>query len=572
MKILDIKVPRTLDGLVAELLDRRPTEFVEAWVFDDAEARKAAEARLAAAGVQGRIRSAYKPLLHFLLEDIDLSQSAKIKIVYPVHPATEPRRFLIEAYPLAGLLGDTEVIFAPGEEVLFYLVAATDRNGNVNHHRVFAPNIVVEDHIGESVLRCCGWLKIRDAEKHLQTDFETIFTAAVDTVKQHNWPKDAPYFDRLRVVVELPASDQLIDFCSEAISLREAMHEDLFFSLRECLGAGTRAGNGTSGPRPGQIVPDIRHAVNEPRIVMRIEKFEDSAETSGPDVLLGEAEQPLKMAQVRNELKKMGGERIWARSREGRIVEGRYKSGAHRPVVISAGEHANETSGPVGALRAAQRLAEDPSSHFAIVPVENVDGYELHQRLIRENPRHMHHAARYSALGDDLVYSDATPAYERGARYDAFALSSAKLHLNLHGYPSHECNRPMSGYLPRGFEDWMLPKGFYLIMSIHPGWEALGEAILDEVAERLSQDPDLVLFNKMQIDCMKAHAINLPFEIRHGLACSSYVETFMQAPLTLITETPDETVYGQDFVACHEFQMKTVLFAVEAYVRLAEGS
>jgi hypothetical protein len=38
-------------------------------------------------------------------------------------------------------------------------------------------------------------------------------------------------------------------------------------------------------------------------------------------------------------------------------------------------------------------------------------------------------------------------------------------------------------------------------------------------------------------------------------------------PLTLITEAPDETIYGDDFVLMQTAQMNTVIHAVAAYQR-----
>ena len=77
----------------------------------------------------------------------------------------------------------------------------------------------------------------------------------------------------------------------------------------------------------------------------------------------------------------------------------------------------------------------------------------------------MHHAARYTGLGDDVESRGDTPVYESLIRKEALALMDAKLHINLHGYPAHEWTRPLSGYLPRGFELWTIPKGFFVIIA-----------------------------------------------------------------------------------------------------------
>lgn len=566
--ILDLDIPRTLDVLVSELIANPPGTPVEAWVFDDAPSRQAAEGKLASAGITARIRSSYKPLVYFFLEELHIASLAKVEIGYPVHSAADPQRFLIEAYPLAALVDDAEIAFHANTLDLTYDVTLTTKAGEMKTYTVFAPNVVEDDHVGRPVLRCCGWHR----GERLKTDFEAMFLAAVDVVKHRSWGRKQPYFDRLRIAVDLPARDLDLDFCSESISLREAMHEDLFFSLRECLDAEMGAMAGRGGARPGQIVPDISGTDGNPRIVITVEEFGDHEETAGEDIDIATATRPLKIGQIRRELAKIEGEPIKAISREGREVLGRYHKGPGPAVLISSGQHANETSGPVGALRAAQMLAADPNQHFAIVPVENVDGYELHQRLIVENPFHMHHAARYTAFGDDLSFTVPPPMYEREARGKALELSSAKLHLNLHGYPSHEWTRPMSGYLPRGFELWTIPKGFFLIVCTHPGWETIGETILEEVAKRLAEDKSLVEFNARQIDCVRLHMPNAPFDVRYGIPVLKQVSSLYQAPITIITEATDETVYEQVFVDCHEAQTRTVLYAVEVYRRLAVNS
>ena len=39
-------------------------------------------------------------------------------------------------------------------------------------------------------------------------------------------------------------------------------------------------------------------------------------------------------------------------------------------------------------------------------------------------------------------------------------------------------------------------------------------------------------------------------------------------PLTLITEYPDETIYGPEFIAGHTAQMETVIAAYDAHQKL----
>ncbi len=146
-----------------------------------------------------------------------------------------------------------------------------------------------------------------------------------------------------------------------------------------------------------------------------------TADADGEIQPLDTAQAPLAVAQIHAELEKIEGQPFEAHSRAGRPVKARYHKGTDAAVMISGGQHPNETTGIVGALRAAQTLATLPSTHFTISPLENPDGYAVHQRLRADNPLHMHHAARYTALGDDLEYRAGAALNERAIRNEAEA-------------------------------------------------------------------------------------------------------------------------------------------------------
>ncbi|MCX7381692.1 MAG: hypothetical protein NT133_09830 [Alphaproteobacteria bacterium] len=95
--LLDITLPRTLDALVTRLSDgNHRGHRVEAWLFDNAAARRVAEARLAGVGVHARIRSAYKPLVHHFLEEAPAA--GPVSIALPNHPSAAANRFRLDAY------------------------------------------------------------------------------------------------------------------------------------------------------------------------------------------------------------------------------------------------------------------------------------------------------------------------------------------------------------------------------------------------------------------------------------------------------------------------------------------
>lgn len=561
--IFERQFERTLDALIARFSSGEARN-IEAWVFDDEKRRRQAEAALAARGVAAKFRSAYKPLLHFFLEEVQLANLAAVHIVYPVHEACPKNRFLLEAYPLAGLAGDVDITFEAGkDDRFFYEVALTAKDGSRSSHKVFAPNRLHKDFIGETLISPTGWLIAGGgAGGRLETDYEMLFQSAAGAVAAHDWGATEPYFEELNIAVTLPAEDQRLAVGEEVVSLREALHEDFYFSLLEVFQKKSGRPIGDRGLKPGQIVPEIRFGET---ISVRVETrpfttAEEIAETQPLD----SSTSPIAARQVRQELASIEGIPFAARSRSGRTVEARYHTGSDKPVIISGGQHPNETTGIVGALRAAKNLAARPNAHFVISPLENPDGYQVHWRLRADNPFHMHHAARYTALGDDLEYRSGENLGEKAIRVEAERLSCAQLHVNLHGYPSHEWTRPLSGYVPRSFAMWTVPKGFFLVMRHHAGWTEQAERLIDRVTRHLAAIPGLVEYNDRQVRLFEIHAGETGFRVINGFPCLISVDERHTVPLTLITEYPDETIYGEAFIAGHTAQMETVLAAYEA--------
>ncbi|MBA8881915.1 M14 family metallopeptidase [Phyllobacterium myrsinacearum] len=559
---------RTLDQLLATYgkASARGTRF-EAWLFEDTPSRRAAEEKLAAYGVEARLHSAYKPLLYFFLEDVDTDALKNITIAYPVHENCPQNRFLLETYPLAALTGTAELRFETGSSAAFtYDVAMVYKDGRKAEHKVFAPNRVHTDFIGETLVSPTGWIKLNGAFEgtRLETDYEALFEKAMRAVVNHDWGNTEPYFDELNIRATLPIADKQLSFGDEVISLREALHEDFYFSLLEVFQKKSGRPLGDRGLQPGQIMPEIIEGEGAP--TLRIEtRTLDTSEASGEAQHLAAAHTPIFAEHIRTELAKIDGEPFEAQSRAGRAVQARYHRGSDAAVMISGGQHPNEPTGIVGALRGAQALLQRPGAHFTISPLENPDGYAAHHRLRADNPRHMHHAARYTALGDDLEYRTGIQPYEKAIRFEAQRLSGAQLHLNLHGYPAHEWTRPLSGYVPRGFAMWTLPKGFFLILRYQDGWEERAERLIDAVTKRLAVLPGLVAFNDKQISLYETHAGETGFRIINGFPCMISLDNRHDTPLTLITEYPDETIYGDAFIAGHTAQMETVVAAYEAF-------
>ncbi|MFM9427348.1 hypothetical protein RCH10_003804 [Variovorax sp. GrIS 2.14] len=596
--LLEIELPRTLDVWVGELLagtkgakpasSVEPAESVEGWLFEGTAARRAAEQQLAAGGICARFMSAYKPLIHHFLEHVDCNALAQVVVHYPVHPNAPPRRFALEAYPLVDMVAGAQLHMEPQAVVAGtpqYRVELRWHNGARRSDTVFAPNRVHVDALGETLLSPTAWLSVKHrdgsiAEGRRESDYEALFRRAIECVQGHAWPGSEPYFERLDVRVDLRGIHCAPPQETGFLDTQEALHEDLYFSLMEIFQHRSGRPEGDRRMQPGQIVPDVRSSSDAIRLRVAVESYPKIAavtetaadgvtsaigsKTGCGDVPLAESVAPLTPARIAAELSRIAGQRFEATTRQGRTVAGVYRAGTGPAVIISGAQHANETSGVVGALRAAKVLAQQPDAHFALIPLENPDGYALHRELCAHAPRHMHHAARYTALGDDLEYRDAAPWYERAARHQALTLSGADLHINLHGYPAHEWTRPLSGYIPRGFGAWTIPKGFFLIVRHHAGWAERARQLATHVCKQLATRPALVAFNEKQLASYNAHAGDLPFEVIHGTACTISEVNRPGPALTLITEFPDETIYGDPFILAHDTQTATVLAAVEA--------
>jgi len=574
--LLDLQVPRTLDALVRDWTrdDHRGTHL-EAWLFEDEAARREGERALARSGVTARLRSAYKPLVHAFLEDIDMAGLTRVAIRYPVHEEADPIRFLSEAYPLAALLDGVETVFEPGAADLTYRVAVAYHDGRVAEHDVFAPNRLRTNHLAQVDLAPCGWVRVAgrrggapDLDESIETEVETVFHRVMGAITAHQWPAEEPYAETLAIDVTIPGIERALGYDDEVMSTREALHEDLYFSLLEFFKHRSGRSPEDRALQPGQIVPDIRAGDGDAHVRVELRPFGTPQDPVRSEQDLETAVAAPGLAQIHRELTALPGEVFEARSREGRPVRGLYRPGARPALLVTAGQHANETSAPVGALRAARHLLADPDANIALIPVENPDGYALHGRLCEGNPRHMHHAARYTSLGNDLEYDRGNPTYEKGARIEALAMSGARLHVNLHGYPAHEWTRPFTGYLPRGFELWAIPKGFFLVLRHHPAWEQQARTLVEAVTKGLSAVPGLPEFNRRQIEICAIHSGGTPYEIINDVPCLLSVDERHPTPLTLITEFPDETIYGDAYRFAHTVQMTTVLAAEAAFAAM----
>ena len=569
--LFESSFPRSTD-LVAELLASRKSKQADIWLFDDTATRRALETTLKAQGIAARVHSAYKPLVHYFREDVACEGLALVEISYPVHAAAPENRFLLEAYPLAALLAPADVRFSPAPlgDDLKYGIHMKWQDGREETVQLFAPNRVHDDSIGEKALSPTGWIRTGDGlDEAFKTDYELLFEAAMQSMIDHDWGPDEPYFGELNITVTHPAEDEWLPMApvDALISLREALHEEFYFSLLELFQKKSGRPVGDRGLMPGQIVPEILKGEAGKALTVKVSLrplTDDETEVKQAETV-EKLTTPFTAARIRKELASIKGAPFSARSRAGRLVSACYHEGPERPIIISGGQHANEVTGAAGAMRSGLELAKRPDAHFVVSPLENPDGYQMGWRLRADNPHHMHHAARYTAFGCDLEYRSSDDPYETAIRFEAERLTGAKLHVNLHGYPAHEWTRPLTGYVPRGFEMWTLPKGFFLIVRYHENWKQQAYSLIEQVTERLAANKVLVDYNAQEIDLYTTHAGKPEWPVVNGFPVMLSVDDRHRVPITLITEYPDESIYGDDFIQGHTAQMNTAVAAYDVW-------
>lgn len=589
---------------VIDRLDFPAGSHIDLWLFASLPHRQALQEMLQQQGISARVRCAYKPLLHAFLEDIEIPPDViHVEVCYPIIAGHEPRRFLLESYPLPLHFESIKWTFEPAGQAMaeptpaaqpVYHVTLISQTGEKHHLTILAPNLCETDFLGERVCAPVAWLQSSTPQLAQQLDcpYREAYRKVIDFVRQQEWGKTEPYFGTLQIEMVLPGPERLPQWPSgeDHVSTTEAMHEEIYFSLLEFFQRHSGRPAGDRRLQPGRILPLIRQSDTElPFVNIRCFALQEQdqaqeellrfcASSSDLDVhgwrspmcSLGSMpalQTPLEYSATQQLLCQWPGVQLLsARSGLGCHFSGFHRSGSHPAVLISGAQHGNETSGVIGALRAADNLLRDPAAHLALIPVENPDGYRLHESMCRVHPGHMVHAARYSALGDDIEYRKGPG--ERDLRAKLLALTGAQLHLNLHGYPAHEWTRPLTGYVPRGFSLWSVPKGFFLIVRHRKGWQTAAVELLDAVCQQLSGFSPLMEFNQRQLKLYQQHTLDdvrPGFEVRYGIPCMLSEDSRSEVGVTLITEFPDETLFGPAFRLAHECQTQAILAACQIW-------
>lgn len=532
------------------------------------------------------IHSAFKPLITELYAQRDYYQDlppTKITIECPTHPATPERRFELEAYPAARLVEElwpgTEFALTSkptATETPVYTIVFEFQTGE-QRVDVVAPNKLVTTKTGREAFTPCGWFRITGEagevrEGPFQTPYEDLYEQAMNFVEWHFKLKTAPYFETLKVFITHNGEEIRLPVAHERIDTAEALHEELYFSLLEHFAHVADLPTGSRQLTPGQILPVVVNSAKGKGINSVIisanapmKEWEVGEEALTSETLRAMTTGP-RPADVAATMRAFPGTQYTAETVQGRTAHGVWHEGTLPAVVINAGQHANETSGIVGALRAMHELSTVGGANVGVVALENPDGYILQRYLRSSHREHMHHAARYSALGNDVSFHTEEQPYESQVRRDITKDSGANLIVNLHGYPAHEWIRPLTGYLPHGFEWWAMPQGFILMARYQPGFAQTAEELLRGVAQDVQAAvPGLVAYNQAMLDSYELHAGKLLFPLE-GVIPIALSEAREPGPsIEIITEYPDETVHGRDFFLAHETQFASAVSAAKRW-------
>lgn len=181
-------------------------------------------------------------------------------------------------------------------------------------------------------------------------------------------------------------------------------------------------------------------------------------------------------------------------------------------LIINARHHANEVSGTNGALLLLKELLTNSKYeriaerlNLVIVPLENVDGAEIHYQLQLENPCWKLHVARFNAVGKEFYHE-----YFNFETIYPEALAFTKIWYQFlpdvvvdnHGVPSHEWDQQFSGYTSPSYKGFWLPRsllyGYFWAVKddkFKVNWQ-LNHAIEKEIALAISENQEMTALNK----------------------------------------------------------------------------
>ncbi|WP_026960749.1 M14 family metallopeptidase [Alicyclobacillus herbarius] len=300
------------------------------------------------------------------------------------------------------------------------------------------------------------------------------------------------------------------------------------------------------------------------------------------------------------------GEWIWFvelyAGRRERSISSPVKHSLYKPTLfINARHHANEVSSTNAALRLVRDVADDGRVlefvNLVLVPLENVDGANLHFRMASEHPKWKLHAARYNACGlefQEYRFHPDTMFGESRVYPKVWDRWKPDIAIDDHGIPSHEWIQPFSGYSspPRFPVSYWIPSARMYTIWRKP---TAGEQIFNDalaslrgyVTESLDKHPDVARDNAAWLDTYRRWGNEFdpdyfPVELSHGSIAHTWescknpesptlVERFPNwITADIITEVNDETVQGEELRACADAHLVVNKSVIEWMVKTTQ--
>ncbi len=263
-------------------------------------------------------------------------------------------------------------------------------------------------------------------------------------------------------------------------------------------------------------------------------------------------------------------------------ISERAKHGLYKPTFfITARHHANEVTSTNSALEHVDQLSENPEIlrriNVVVVPLENVDGANLHAKMTQEHPTWKHHSARYNACGMEFTnfrFKASAPFGESRITPKVWKSWRPDIVLDDHGVPSHEWIQPFSGYnSPPRFpvSYWVPQAGMYTIYrrmtNLTPEGLDVFNAIRMMVTDYLDEDAEIRRDNNEWLNVYQKWGNQFepevfPVELSNGNLAfiwdseasrdsRNLIERYPEwVTADIITEVNDETVYQEELHKC----------------------
>lgn len=190
--------------------------------------------------------------------------------------------------------------------------------------------------------------------------------------------------------------------------------------------------------------------------------------------------------------------------------------------IINCRHHANEVSSTNAAFILLKKILTDEKYealpdklNLVIVPMENVDGVEIHYELQKDNPYWKLHVARFNSVGKEFYYE-----YFKKDTIHTEAMGFKRLwerHLpdvvvDNHGVPSHEWSQQFSGYTSPSYKGFWLPRsllyGYFWVVTdeVYKSNYPVNKKIEDVVADKIGEDQEITKWNKEWMSIFEKYA------------------------------------------------------------------